>query len=42
MTLKFQALVTGRWKPGTCLGEVEDGEQDMEDWVLDLDPHVEM
>lgn len=37
MPLKFQALVTRRWKPGECLREVEGREQDMVNLVLDLE-----
>lgn len=35
--LKFQALVTGRRKPGACMGEVGEGEHDMVDLVFDLE-----
>lgn len=35
-SLKSQALVTGRWRPGACPGEGK-GEQDMVGLVLDLE-----
>lgn len=36
VSLKFQALVTGRWKPRACLKEVGDREQDMADLASGL------
>lgn len=35
--LKFQALVTGRRKPGACLGEEGEGEHNTVDLVFDLE-----